>query len=145
MKLTAFKAEHLLEMDTLDTKDTVGQIDAIYQRGLKREGAKAFTAMHEGKIIGCGGIEILWEGVGEGWVVPSIHVADHKRETIEICIKGLKHILDEDAELKRIHALIMTGFPPGDRLMEILGFTYEGTLKKYGLHGEDYKMYALVR
>ena len=145
MILTEFKTEHLIKMDSLLTIDTANQMEAIIERGSKREGPKAFTAIHEGLIIGCGGVEMLWDGVGEGWAVPSIHVAKYKRLVIEITIAGLSKIFDEDSKLRRVHSLVLDGFPDGDRLMEILDFTYEGTLRKYGVRGETYKMFAMVR
>jgi hypothetical protein len=37
----------------------------------KERGGPAFTAMVGDKIIGCGGIVVMWSGVGMAWVAVS--------------------------------------------------------------------------
>ena len=147
MELTAFKAEHLLEMDILRTDDGTLDLDLdeMIRRGKEREGDKAFTACKHGVIIGCGGVKMLWKGVGEGWVVPSVHVKDNKRDCIILCVDTIKKIFEDDPSLNRIQATVVQGFDAGDILAAYAGFSFEGVLRKYGLNGEDFKMFSIVR
>lgn len=147
MQLIEFKAEHLLEMEMAVTMDGMSELSEaeLLCKGLGYEGSNSFSAYDGEKIIGCGGVKLLCDGIGEGWAIPTIHVLKHKREIIQLCLAGLQIILETNPELRRIQAVILAGFDAGDRLAEILGFQYEGLLRKYGKNGEDYKMFALVR
>ena len=54
-------------------------------------------------------------------------------------------IVDKAKEEKavRIEMSVMAGFEPGDRLAQLLGFEYEGTLRKV-FKGMDYKLFARI-
>lgn len=145
MQLTEFKAEHLLMLEMQNTLDTeLINKDEILEEGRKKEG-KSFTLTNDGTIVGCGGVKHLWDGVYEAWAIPSVHVVNNKRDAIVACQKGLKNILDDDPSIKRIHALVLSGFDAGTRMAVYLGFICEGILRKYGTKGEDYRMFSIVR
>ena len=56
-----------------------------------------------------------------------------------------KFIVDKAKEEKavRIEMNVMAGFEPGERLAQLLGFEYEGTLRKV-FKGLDYKLFARI-
>ncbi len=147
MKLTEFKPDHLLEIEMANTPDGVTDIkhQGLIRKGLECAGPNAFSAVHDGVIVGCGGVKPLWSGVGEAWGVPSVHVLNNKREVVLMAKAALRIILDQDKDLNRIQAVVLDGFTAGERLAEILGFQCEGVMKKYGKNGEDFKLFALVR
>jgi hypothetical protein len=147
MKLTEFQPEHLLEIEMVNTPDKVSEIrnQELIRHGVNRMGQNAFSAIHDGKIIGCGGVEILWQGVGEAWGVPSVYVNGHKKDIILICKEVLRIVWNQELELNRIQCSVIDGFQAGDKLAEILGFKCEGVMRKFGKNGEDYKLFALVR
>lgn len=53
-------------------------------------------------------------------------------------------ILDVYSMFTRLEATIKADFKQGHRLAKLLGFEYEGTLRKFS-NGEDYCMYARVK
>lgn len=147
MKLTEFKPEHLLEIEMMNTPDGVTEMkhQAVIARGAERAGLNAFTAVHDGIIIGCGGVKALWPGVGEAWGVPSVHVVNYKRDVVMLAKEALRIIWKQSPDLNRVQAVVASGFVKGELLAGYLGFECEGVMRKYGKNGEDFKLFALVR
>jgi hypothetical protein len=110
---------------------------------LKKHLGPAYTAVDaEGQIVGCFGVHNMWPGVGEIWAVfsplagryPYVLVAAKRM------IAGLMQIY------RRLQApLDPIACPEAIRFDERLGFKPEGMMRKFGPHGEDMIMYALVK
>ena len=48
-------------------------------------------------------------------------------------------------QLHRVQTTVMHGHTDLIRLVEFLGMKFEGRLRGYGPHGEDYLMYGRIR
>jgi hypothetical protein len=104
----------------------------------------AFTGRIDGVVVGVGGIQILWEGVGEAWVILSQAALDHKIETYRGIFKKLKELIEE-CDLRRVQSVIRVDFPQAIRMIEHLGFQLEGYMKGYCPDGCDVFMYGRVK
>lgn len=106
------------------------------------ETGPSWTVEHDGRIVGCGGITISYDGFGEAWAVcvhdtkrfPSIH-------------RGIRDKLFEmiiENDLIRCQITLRTDFPVGVEYAEWLGFKYEATLAKYFPDHTDAYMYVII-
>ncbi|KKK93433.1 hypothetical protein LCGC14_2692910 [marine sediment metagenome] len=135
----------------------------IIERGIKEFGLKAMADDHirelaqaredngqcitgvvNDKIIGCGGIDIMWDTVGEVWVLLAYDIGIYSMAAYEVIQDGLKKLI-EDNNLRRVQAWGRVGFDASHTLFRHLGFVPEGIARKYGYDGEDFILYALIK
>lgn len=103
----------------------------------------AWTMMEGEQIVACCGVRILWEGVGEAWLIFSPAVEGHTIEATKIIKKYLRRVID-DTKLNRVQAFCATANPKAARYLEVLGFEREGVMRKLGRDGADQYIYAIV-
>lgn len=99
----------------------------------------------------------LWDGdkiLGVFWTIcpnsgrltaQSVISADCGDKMLEI-VRTLKKMIEGGAVkmgLYRIEIIVVYGFRNGERLARLLGFEYEGTLRKL-INGVDYKIFARI-
>jgi hypothetical protein len=141
--LIPFDPAHLVRMEICDTPDGVallGDAELLMRGSDKLCGPAATLLSDNGEIIGCGGIRRLWDGVGEAWGVPSKIIGKHGKAVYG----AVQEFFEKHRnEFHRIQAT--AGFDKAAQFLESLGFEYEGTLRKYGPSGTDFRMYAIVR
>lgn len=61
-------------------------------------------------------------------------------------VKALKLIIDNRSrrlDAERLELTVLSGFKPGEKLARLLGFEYEGTMRKV-FRGKDYKLFAKI-
>lgn len=106
----------------------------------------AFTALFEGEIVGIGGMIILWEGVGEMWLMLT---ANCKREGVFgiIAFEAIKKKVDElikEHKMRRVQCTVRVDFPKARKMVVALGFQLEGLMKKYCPDSCDVWLYARI-
>jgi hypothetical protein len=106
----------------------------------------AYTAEYEGKIVGIGGMVVLWEGVGEMWLMLT---ADSKREGVYgiMVYQAIKNKVDElikEYNMRRVQCTVRTDFNKARKMVETLGFQLEGLMRSYCPDGADVWMYARI-
>lgn len=104
----------------------------------------AFTVIFDDKIVAVGGMIILWDYVGEMWLMLT---KDCKREGIfgMIAFETIKNKVDElieEYKIRRAQCTIRTDFPKAKRMIEALGFEQEGLLRNYTPDGCNVWLYA---
>jgi hypothetical protein len=104
----------------------------------------SFTALHNGRPIGCGGIRPLWSGVGEAWVIFGPDVQDHTLFLYRNTRSYMKKLAWK-YKFHRIQAYCRVDFPQAFGFLEILGFKIEGKAYKYNLDKTDAYSMALTR
>lgn len=104
----------------------------------------SYTGLIDGKIVGVGGVTVLWEGVGEGWLILTKDVLKHKT-TAYNCIYRMTKKIIEECNLTRIQAVVRVDFPQAMKMMERLGFRREGYLRKYCPDGCNVWLYGRVK
>lgn len=103
-----------------------------------------FTGVRNGNVIGCGGIMILWPGVGEAWanLAPAVR---HSPKDVLYCLRKGLEIITSAYDLKRVQAYATPSFPESVRLLKHLGFVEEGVLRCYWEGGIDAVIMAKVK
>lgn len=146
LKLVSFQAGHIYDMAmrAQDYKfysslnEYLGPVIAAMESGA------AFTAIEEeGQIIGCAGLQPLWKGVMEAWIIVSPLIVKHKLWLF----KTLRLVLDNmqiGHKINRIQASPVDGSPT-EKLVTMLGFKWEGHMPCYGPNGEDHVRYGRIR
>jgi len=101
----------------------------------------AWTMKDGDTIIGCAGYVKECDGVATFWGFFSEDTRGHGRTIIKYARHTLEQI-GEFWELRRIQAAVRADRPEYRRFIEMLGFEYEGCLKKAAANGEDVLMYG---
>jgi len=112
--------------------------------GVREANGQCVTGVVNDEIVGCGGIDLLWEGVGEVWLMLSYEVNKYPIKTFEVIRDGLAKLI-EDNGLWRVQAWCRKEFIQAHTLFQHLGFKVEGIAKKYAADGVDCFLYAKVK
>lgn len=103
----------------------------------------SFTGLINGKIVACGGVYPVWEGVGEAWFLGSNLVHKHRVPVL----KALKQHLDGMMlvhQLHRVQGHILEDWPGARRWIKFLGMQEEGLLRKFSPDGSNYINFSKV-
>jgi RimJ/RimL family protein N-acetyltransferase len=111
--------------------------------GMKLNGL-AKTAVIDGEIIGTGGIAIYWEGVAGCWLLLSKHAEKYPVKMV-LAIRNVLEQLSKENNIRRLDTECRTDFPKAQKLVEALGFEYEGLKRGYLPDGTDALMYGKLR
>lgn len=121
-----FKA---IDMDKIEAKEPIKRV--AKEHSIRREEAGlSVTGVKGGKVVACGGVDLVEEDVGEIWLALDKNAELNKYETGYMLKEGLK-VIETDYGLKRIQARVRVGFAEGQNLVEHFGFT-----KEYILYGK---------
>lgn len=135
--LIPFKAEHLL---SFVDKDGIHNMEAARQ---KEKGGPAFTAIVDNKIIGCGGVVIMWSGVGMAWVAVSKDIEQYGiwvTRTVKSCLHDITRALN----LHRVEAVVLTD--GSYEWLEVVGFHLENSIaKRYTQDKRDVIRYEFLQ
>jgi RimJ/RimL family protein N-acetyltransferase len=145
VEIVPFEAEHALSLDVREHEKPM-QSEEAFVEWAKANSAygPAFSGKLDGKIIGCGGVRILWSGVGEAWALFSKDITGCPKEAYYYIHKFLHKII-RDWRLHRVQAHVRTDVPVAVRYLENLGFEKEGLMSKFDTDKRDHFLYALVR
>jgi len=103
----------------------------------------AFTGVHDGEVIACGGIIPLWKHVGEAWVITS-ELVERFPFTFAKTIRRNLRLLIDTMGLDRVQTVIHADHEVSIKWAERMGFVDEGKMRKY-INGHDYYRYAWIR
>jgi hypothetical protein len=144
MTVIPFVPEHLVEMTMQDNPDNTGNLDrdTLLRKAQEKLNGPAITLIDdENRIVMCGGIINIWQGVGEAWSVSSTIAARYPKSILSTARK----FIGRCSEYHRIQAIVIDGFIRAEKLLAHLGFEREGTMRKYSASGQDYKLFSIVR
>lgn len=100
----------------------------------------AWTAEHDGEVLGIAGLAPQWENRAIAWALISESAGKH----FQVIHRAVKRFLDVSS-FRRIEANVDVGFEAGERWMKMLGFEYEGYMRAYRPDGADMLLFARVR
>jgi len=135
--LVPFKANHLLSFIHRD-----GDYTESVRGAYTKERNPAWTAVHDGEMLGCAGVVIAWPGFGVAWAC----FADElfKRWpvwTTRTVRRALADIMRAHA-LRRVEAVAI---PTRSCWLEALGFHLEnGRARSYTVDGRDVVRYERI-
>lgn len=137
-----FQPSHLFEMDLraneaefLYLPDGRARAQGIYENSFQ-----AMTVIVDGIILCSAGFSILWPGVGDGWIMPSIHVAKYPK----IFCRLIRSYIETLIKTFNFHRFQTTSFHDKfhERWMEWLGFKREGIMEQFTHDKKSHCMYA---
>ncbi len=102
----------------------------------------AFTMVND-EIIACGGVLKLWKGVGEGWLLTSPLIEQHRVAFGRAALKTISRLMD-DLKLERLQTMVDAEHWVSRYWLQWMGFKPEGLMSKY-LGGRDFIRFAKVR
>lgn len=109
------------------------------RRAYFSSGSAAFCVLHEGEPVFAGGVVNLQWNRGEAWILPTPFFRSH----LKSCFWAMREFIPfiaEEFKFRRIQATCLEGI--SSSLFRHLGFTFEGTLAKFGPAGETCDMWA---
>jgi hypothetical protein len=142
MNIIPFEPEHVARIKLQERQRGLRVFSPEqYLQDLQSSGP-AVTAMVAGEVICCGGIAIAAKDEGRGalWGYVGRDVIKHM-VVLDRCVRRLIDV----PKLRRLESTTPVDFPPGYRWLELLGFQYELTLRKYGEDGVDHMLYARIQ
>lgn len=113
---------------------TMEMADALTKVGPCFTGRDAST----GHILGCAGLWLRHHGVGESWGLVSRRATG---QALLAVTRTVHEFLDTRME-HRISGTCLSGWRAGQRWLRLLGFEYEGTMRRYTEDGRDVDLYA---
>ena len=137
IKIIPFKANHAYCIVENVTKPFIESMESHERDG------DSLTAIYGDKFFCCGGVKVIWDGVGEVWTVNSSHIKDHPLTFHKLILQWLRLFTDK-YDLDRVQAVVEATNSMNKKWIESLGFKAEGLMRKYH-GGKDYIMYARVR
>lgn len=147
-RIVNFKEEHGLDIIYRNQREglTSGVPSVSPKKVVKIWGKSkdSYTMMKDGVPVFCAGVvDIGWQR-GEAWTLVSRLFYENKK----VCYRVVKNFLKycfENNQYQRIQSVISPDLDAGESWMRHLGFTKEGTLRKFGPNNEDVVMYSRVR
>lgn len=109
-----------------------------YRRALTLYGP-AFTGIVDGEVVACAGLSHFTPGRAQGWALFGKKAAPH----FLAITREVKRFFDGQ-NVRRVETPVRTDFEQGHRWARMIGFTREGTMRKFGEDGHDYDLYARV-
>jgi hypothetical protein len=98
---------------------------------------------HKGKLLGLGGYFLLWEGVIELFIIPSVYLPEYPKISIAVMEWGIE-ILKNMQNVHRIQTFTLDE-PVRNKFVARFGFKCDGRLPCYTRYKEDYKIWSITR
>lgn len=141
MQIIPFSVNHVVSIDMRDHETWASRemLEEFAQEHMRRGGG--YSMVDDGKIIACGGVDVVWQGVGEAWTILSRHIEQHKlslHRTTRCFLDNLIHM----RRLHRVQAHVLKADERAVRWINALGFHAEAVLESFGPNREDYILYA---
>lgn len=102
---------------------------------------RGHAIMEDGQVYAAWGLAPVWDGVAEGWMIPS-KIIDSRKVSVS---RAIRQQLERDIvrlKLHRVQAAVRKDFTDAHRFIQFLGFESEGMMHKFGPDGSDYERYA---
>lgn len=112
----------------------VSNVPGTYETVARGPALTAFEGEH---VILCGGIAILAPARGVCWALLSERAARHM-VFLHYAVKRFISV----SHWERLEASVEENFAQGCRWLELLGFSFEGRMPKYGLDGATHLRYG---
>ncbi len=105
-----------------------------------------WTGIFKNEIVGVGGCQVKWEGVGLLWLMLTARC--RKNDVFGLialeAIKGKVDELIEKNNLWRAEAAIRTDFPQAIKMIKYFGFKREGLMRMYYPDKSDSWLYSKI-
>lgn len=137
MKIIDFEPEHVLQ---IKPQQTQSYMNLTLEYGQYLATGNCFTGVQDGKVVAIGGIIPVYAGRG---YMHLIVAEDMPHQWIKL-YRAARRLIDAVAD-DYVRLETMSVFSDADRWLELLGFEYEGVLRRVMPGGQDAKSYSIVR
>lgn len=96
-----------------------------------------------GEPVAAGGFFPMWDGVYQSWMFSTENVRINYFQLLRYARNKHKEILAEDTH--RIYCHTLYGHEYAEKFLKYIGYRLEGVHKSYGMHGEDFGTWAILR
>lgn len=110
----------------------------------REESGMCVTGWVNGEPQCVAGIDLLWKGCGDVWLMLTPCIDKNVREGYLCIRKGLKKLI-KDHKIRRLQSYGRVDFAECHILFKHLGFEVEGLAREYTADGTDCIMYSLIR
>jgi len=142
-KLVDWSPAHYLMCDLNDFDEDLARYHDDYLSVLTHyaNSGVAYTGIGEGVVYAMFGVYKYWKGSAEAWLIPSKHIG---RKTISFHRTALQffELAAKQMQIKRLQFTIHSHNVRAVKWAERCYFEYEGTMRRYGPDGNDYKIYS---
>ena len=108
------------------------------------DGLKLTALTKDGEPAGIGGLELTSPGVWTGWVVGTDRWNECGAEIMWHARKLVRSMLKEAEVCRRIQALCITDDKNASKYLELVGFTFEGAMRKVRKDSGNMSMYSII-
>lgn len=147
IEVRPMKAEDMLRVISKGIKEMPLKsepTEELRQTALEREReGRAFSGWVDGEVVGVGGIDVLWKGCANAWLMLTPYINEHLKEGYKCILEGMRKVISEN-NIRRMQSYGRVDFPACHILFKHLGFKVEGLAKKYTPDGCDCIMYGRV-
>jgi hypothetical protein len=148
IEIKPLKAEDVLYVISHGVKEVnlrATPTEEMKQLAKEREDSETcITGWVNGEIVGVAGVDMLWEGVGDMWLMLTPYIDSNIKETYKCIRQGVKKLIEKH-NLRRVQSYGRVDFPECHTLFKHLGFEVEGMAKGYTPDGVNCVMYAKVK
>jgi hypothetical protein len=109
----------------------------------REESGMCVTGWIDGQPECVAGIDLLWEGVGDVWLMVTPAIDKHVKEGYKLIRMGLKKLI-KDHKIRRLQSYGRVDYAQCHTLFKHLGFEVEGLARAYSSDGVDCILYSLV-
>lgn len=145
MKLVDFRFDHLEMFDWRDEEFKMYNVGSEFVRALlnAEEKGLCYTAMHDGRILGIGGILRQSQKTGYAFTLFSKHAEKHPVAAARLARRMFRR-MTEDMGLHRIVTYNLLTAEKHHKWCEWIGFVREGICRKFDDEGNDYVQFGMV-
>lgn len=140
-KVEVITVEHLEKIEIQDSQSRFREQlkDPAYRKAIVEAG-DGFCYVEDGRVLACAGVFTEYKKRGIAWSFLSGGCGDR----FVAIFRAIKGYLDLE-KYERVAMHVDPEFKAGHRMAKMLGFMYEGTMRKYFEHGGDAVLYARVK
>lgn len=144
-ELIPFELQHLKKIEEYHEWDrkSINAIKISDREEFLLNRGPSWTVREGDTILACAGVNLLWGGVGEAWMLTSAKISRHRfyfYKTLKNTFLGLVRTF----RLHRVQADVERDFKASCNMMKHLGFHEESTMLNYGPNKEIFVRYVFL-
>jgi hypothetical protein len=138
--IVPFKAEHLAKLSLQSTQLAMSEQLTNPEYATMLEGTYAYSLIEGDEVLCCAGLMPVWENRSMGWALVSSKAGKHFIEIHRNVAAAIRMCPD-----RRVEIAVDSEFAEGKRWAKMLGLTFEGRMRGYGVDGRDHDLFARVK
>lgn len=137
MKIIPFEPQHLLDITPQKSQSS---LERTPERAHQLANYHSFTGVIDDRVVAIGGLVELNPIRAYLYLIVTEDIPHQWTQLYRAARRLIAAGLNDYVRLET-----MSSFPEAERWLELIGFEYEGTMRRAGPDGEDAKMYSIVR